>query len=541
MAKPAVQQQLEQAMARHRGGDLGGAAGLYQQILQTEPDNADALHLLGVVARQTGKHALARELIDRSLAINPRNPAALANKALTLREQKDYAAAIDAARAALAIDPEHAEAFSNLAGAQFAQGQYALAADTYRAALRSHPRDGNLLQALAAALVKTGELAEAHGAIKRALAVMPGNARCFNTLGNVLRDAGRIEEAIEAWRQAQAADPAHQPARVSEAMAHMLLGSFAAGLPLYEARGVPDPRYDGLPFWDGGALDGKTILLRAEQGFGDTLQFIRYVPEFSARAAAAGGKLAVEVQAALLDICRPLAPQATWLSPRDALPQVNAQYRLLSLPLLFAAKTGNIPAHTPYLASDANRRAAWKEKLAARPGPQIALTWAGNPGHLNDHNRSLQLETLAPLLDRFAPHILLLQKGFDTKDMLARWPALSDAGKECADFSDTAALLDCCDLLVAVDTAPVHLAGALARPAWVLLPYCPDWRWMRGRTDSPWYPGMRLFRQRAPRDWSVVMADVTGELEKFVGGDRSVLAPPAGAALQDAPPPAGLG
>jgi hypothetical protein len=296
-------------------------------------------------------------------------------------------------------------------------------------------------------------------------------------------------------------------------------GDLATGFALYEAR-FEDPRLGtparSLPWprWSGvEPLAGQRILLHAEQGLGDTLQFARYAPLVAAR----GARVVLEVPAPLAGLLRPLDGVSAVIARGNPLPVVDCHCPLGSLPLALGTTLATIPASIPYLHADAVDVAAWQ----AQPGdrrPRVGLVWAGNRRHRNDRRRSLPLAALAPLA-RGPWQLVSLQKDLtlDDAQRLAGWQAI-DAGPRLGDFAATAAALTALDLVVTVDTAVAHLAGALGRPAWVLLPHAPDWRWLLGRADSPWYPTLRLFRQPRPGDWARVVRQVADALVAFAAG-----------------------
>lgn len=509
---------LETAMARHRAGDLGGAATLYRDILAQNPEDADALHLLGVIARQTGKHAVARGLMESALKINPAHVQALANYSLILREEGRLDEAEDAARKALSREPSSIEALSNLGAVLLAKGDHEGAADSYRKAVGHAPRDPEQANNLAVALLRTGEIAEACAASEKAISLDARRAHFHNTRGNILRAAGRPDLAAEAFAEAVARDPGFNDARVSEAMARLVTGDMRQGFALYEARGKSEERYARLRPWEGGDVSGETVLLRAEQGFGDTLQFIRYLPRLQEKLP----RLIVEAQPELLSLLQTSFPAVSFLSRSAPIPaQATHAVRLLSLPFLFGTELESVPSATPYLRVDPARFAAWSMRMREGASPRVGLVWAGNPRHLNDRNRSVPPSALGPLLDAGASHLVSLQKGAPVVETAAL-PGIAEA---CADFHDTAAAIMNLDLVITVDTAVAHLTGALGRPVWVLLPFDPDWRWLMEREDSPWYPSCRLFRQAAPRDWAGVLARVAQELRRLKSGDRACLSP----------------
>jgi len=258
-------------------------------------------------------------------------------------------------------------------------------------------------------------------------------------------------------------------------------------------------------------VEGKTILLYHEQGLGDTLQFIRYAQPLSQ----AGARVVVQVQAPLVPLLRGVTGAERVISSTDQLPSFDLHCPLMSLPLAFGTTLETIPARTPYVSAPAERIAAWKERLGEATTPRVGIAWSGNPKHGNDRNRSIDLKALLPLL-ALGIEVVSVQKDVREADraVLSAQPQIRDFGSELEDFADTAALVTLLDLVVSVDTAPAHLAGALGRPVWVLLPFSPDWRWLLDREDSPWYPTARLFRQTTFGDWNSVTRRLVAELRK---------------------------
>jgi hypothetical protein len=268
---------------------------------------------------------------------------------------------------------------------------------------------------------------------------------------------------------------------------------------------------------------GCTLLLYAEAGLGDTLQFVRYLPMVAAK----GGSIVLQVQAALAPLIRMMA-DVTVLALGEPLPRFDLHLPLIGLPRVFGTTLDSIPAAVPYLHADAAKLCRWRGLLDDGPALRVGVVWSGNPRHKGDRLRSLAAEQLLPRLVTPCVRLYSLQKDVRATDapaMAALGRDIVDLAPALADFSDTAAAVAALDLVIAVDTSVAHLAGALGRPVWMLLPYALDWRWMRDREDSPWYPSMRLFRQRAPQMWDDVIARVSEELARIVGGERDLLWP----------------
>jgi hypothetical protein len=317
--------------------------------------------------------------------------------------------------------------------------------------------------------------------------------------------------------------PDDAEAHWNEALLHLLTGDFRQGWPKHEWRWKRQSADTALrdlpqPLWDGTApLQGKTILLYAEQGFGDTIQFCRYVPVV----AALGARAILGVQKPLRTLMGSLAGGAHVFSPGEPMLACDLRCPLMSLPLAFGTTPETIPAGIPYLQPQADARAHWDAELQSRrPGARlrVGIAWSGNPGHVNDDNRSMAIETLLSLFDADATFVSL-QADVRPGDaaLLVRRDDVLGLGSALRDFSDTAALIACLDLVITVDTSVAHLAGALGKPVWVMLPAMPDWRWLLGRETSPWYPTARLFRQSHAGDWADVVLRVRGELQSLGG------------------------
>src|ERR1043166_9096789 len=306
-----------------------------------------------------------------------------------------------------------------------------------------------------------------------------------------------------------------------EGMLHLLRGNFSAGWEKYEARwnlGDLLPREFKQPQWRGEPLGGKTILLHAEQGFGDTIQFLCYLPLVAAR----GGKVILEIQKPLIPLVTPSAG-VTVIASGDPLPPFDLHCPLLSLPRAFATTLQNIPASVPYLAPAAERVAHWRARIGDAPGLKVGIVWAGSPIHRNDRHRSIPVEKFKPLFELAGARFFSLQVGARAADRTAVEPVpVTDLAGELTDFGETAAAVANLDLIISADTALVHLAGALNKPVWTLLPFAPDWRWLLARSDSPWYPSMRLFRQTRHGDWDGVVAAVRQALAERIAGAPKV-------------------
>ncbi|HTH96813.1 MAG TPA: hypothetical protein VL574_05305 [Stellaceae bacterium] len=353
-------------------------------------------------------------------------------------------------------------------------------------------------------LIQAGKFEEAEALVRPLLVSGTGPIVLWRLLAAAIRPQGRIAETRQIQEMIVEAVPGHLPGRFDLAETALLMGDFERGWREYHWRySLPHTlkieRKVQRPRWDGRRIPGKTFLLHDEQGYGDTLQFMRMVPWAKE---ASGARLVLEVVPDLL----PLVKRTTGfdeLLPRGTIPPAfDVHCEMMSLPMIMGLKPTDLPGKTPYLTPDAARVAKWRKRLAKLRRPLVALVWAGRPEHHNDANRSMTLGDLAPLA---LPGVtfLAVQKGPRAVDAKAPPAGMSilSLDDEIRDFEDTAAILMVADVLISVDSSPVHLAGAMGRPAWVLLPFVPDWRWLLGRDDTPWYPSVRLFRQETRKDW----------------------------------------
>ncbi|MEO8223709.1 MAG: tetratricopeptide repeat protein [Gammaproteobacteria bacterium] len=496
-------------------GKPADAIASYRRALQVRPQYVEAHYNLGRVYEAQGQLDDAVRNYQRAVSLRPAYAAAHFNLANMLQAQGLTDEAIASYQQVLALQPEHAEACNNL-GAQFAAaGAPERARASYERALALRPGFAEAHNNLGNALQSEGLLDEAITSYRRSLECRPGYVDAQINLGNALQAAGRLDEAIAAYHQALALQPGSPGAEWNLAFALLLRGDYAAGWPLYESRwrlpgkhaaprGFPQPR------WLGDApVAGQTLLLYHEQGLGDTLQMLRYVSLLAAR----GARVLVEVPPSLARIAATVPGEPVVAIPGTSLPPFDLYCPMMSLPLAFGTTLATAPATIPYLFAPGPAAADWQERLGAHGRPRIGLAWAGSADHANDRHRSLRLDQLLPLLEAPAEFISL-QKDYRDGDLalMTHSGRLRDCSPDLGDFADTAGLLAQLDLVITVDTSVAHLAGALGRDVWLLLPFGPDYRWLLERADSPWYPTMRLFRQPAFGDWDAVVRAVAAAL-----------------------------
>jgi tetratricopeptide (TPR) repeat protein len=549
----ALAQAVEEAVSLYRQGRLAEAEKICARVLRARADWFDALHLLGLIKLQGGKAGAACAHLEQALKLNPASAPAMSNLGMALAALNRDQEALAMLDRAIALAPSQLEAIGNRGNVLMKLGRPADALAAFDRALVLAPGFPGALVGRGNALSALGRHTEALAQYDAVLAVAPAHAEIHVNRGSTLLALGRGGEAAAAYdralalrpdylkaligrgaaRQAQnlqrealtdferalALDKSNADARHNAALARLTLGDYARGFADYEARwqrsGMPARRRSfGKPLWLGEyPLARKRILLTAEQGLGDCIQFVRYAPML----ARAGATVVLEAPPALLSLLARVegvtAAIARSDARGDALPAFDVYCPLGSLPRALRTEVASIPAQVPYLKPSEERIAKWRERIARLPSPRVAIAWSGSAGHANDRNRSIALRQLAPLLASAAGFVSIQRelRPADAEE-LARWPQLMQVGDELADFDDTAAVVALADLVIAVDTSVAHLAGALGRPTWVLLPFCPDWRWMLERGDSPWYPTVRLFRQPAAGDWESVIAMVNAEL-----------------------------
>ncbi|WP_407156975.1 tetratricopeptide repeat protein [Bradyrhizobium sp. STM 3557] len=467
----------------------------YRRATELAPDNVAALRLLGTALYDAGRVGEAVEIYRRASVLDPSDVVILSNLSACLTNCEQFEAATAACEEALALDPDFAPAHVNLG--------------------IIHEKMGNVDASVAA-----------H---RRAISADPDFAPGYANLAVALRNKGELDEMLEVSHQAVRLAPDNAQIRFGHAHVLLMCGDLVNGFAEYQwghKYGLSEgtPRFDG-PEWQGEDFAGKTLLIFAEYGIGDALHFVRYMPMVVAR----GGSVLLQVQPAIAALLRPM-PGVTVLGRHEPVPHYDLQLPLMDLPRIFGTTLDTIPADIPYLKADSVKVEKWREALGDQSTLKVGVVWAGSPLHKGDRQRSLSAEAVLPRLVRPGVQLFSLQKEPRPADM----PVLEqlaggiiDLAPLLGDFTDTAAAVSALDLVISVDTSVAHLAGALGRPCWMLLPYAVDWRWLRDREDSPWYPTMRLFRQSQPQAWDGVLARASAELARVVAGERELLLPRA--------------
>ena len=554
-------------------GEHEGALAAFQRAIALWPLDAGLHGKLGVALSKLSRFGEAETAYRRALALDPNLIQPSFNLATSLAGQGRLTEAEQTYRDVIARDPHHQGAWINLGNLLSDQNRPKEAVAALREALKHERRDRNgpvsadgvvvTLTNLAGCLRELGDLDEALDACQRGLSLDPNYVPALTNLGIILDAQGRFADAVAAYRRAVTVDPAYAQGhanlavglRVTGAMdealaashravaldpddalirfnhAHVLLmnGQLASGFEGLRwgktckgwSQGYPD---FAEPEWQGETFAGRTLLLYAEAGLGDTMQFVRYLP----MAAEKGGSIVLQVQPPLVPLLR-ANTNVTVVPLGEPSPRFDLHLPLIGLPRVFGTTLDNIPAAIPYLRADAAKLSQWRGTLDDKTSLRVGVVWSGNPRHKGDRLRSLAAEELLPELMMPDVKLYSLQKDLRASDapaVAALGQGIVDLAPVLADFSDTAAAVTALDLVITVDTSVAHLAGALGRPVWILLPYALDWRWMRDREDTPWYPSMRMFRQRAPQVWDDVIARVSAELARAANGERHLLWPP---------------
>jgi tetratricopeptide (TPR) repeat protein len=527
---------LDQSLALRQAGRLDEALRACDAAVQIAPGEVDGHNLKGVLLRDLGRFEPALAALDQAIRLQPSFPGSHFNRAQALLDLGRHEEALAACDRVIAAAPQVAAAHNGRGRALHELKRYPEAIASFEAAIALAPDFADARYNLGVSLRKSWRHAEALQAFDSALALGPGSADALGNRAGALVQLMRLDEAEAGYAEALALyaqargsseafldfDPAleldedYGDALWASGMVHLLRGRLELGWRHYEWRkrnwGEDAPHFDPATAWTGAqSLEGKTLYVHFEQGLGDAIQFCRYV--FPLRAM--GARIVVSVHKPLKPLLAQLEPLAMVLGDDEPVPPFDYHCAMLSLPLAFKTSLQSIPAPERYLSAEPERRARFQAVLGPRTRPRIGIAWSGNPGHENDHNRSIPFERLAPLLsDAF--EWCALQPEVRTSDAAAFTAApVSFYGDLLKDFADTAALVDLMDLVVTVDTSVAHLAGAMGKPVWLLLPFSPDWRWIVGRSDTPWYPSMRLFRQPAIGDWESVLAEVGAQLRNL--------------------------
>jgi tetratricopeptide (TPR) repeat protein len=491
----------------------------YDRALAIQPDHPEAISNSAVALTTLKRFDEAIALCDRALALRPAYADAWHNRGNALRGQKHYEEAAAAFERALALKPEMADAWNNLGIVRHEQGRREEALDAFDQAVTRKPEFGEAHANRANALRELGRLEEALDAYDTAMSRGASRRDATNNRGICLAEMHRFDEAIAAFEEAGRIDPDFAESPWNKSIILLMTGDEAEGWRLYEQRwkreefkAKPNP-YGKTPWLGERDIAGKVLLVTAEQGIGDTLQMLRYAPLLADR----GIKVLAAVQNALVDLARQVPGMWGVLGEGQPIPHWDEFVPTMSLPLVFGATRDTIPQDVPYVFAPEAAAARWAERLGPKTAPRVGLVWSGSREHKNDRNRSIPLQTLRPLLDLGA-ELISLQIDYRDGDLpvLRADGRILDLKDEIKSFADTAGIMEQLDLVISVDTSVAHLAGAMGKPLWLLLPYTPDFRWRLDAADTPWYPTARLWRQGEDRRWEPVVDQLRAAAEAWL-------------------------
>ena len=532
-------QLLTQAVECQNKGENTKAKELYGEVVKLQPSNFECWHILGIFEYQSKNFDEALKRFKKVISINPRFAPAHSNMGLVLQDLKHLESSVASYDKAIEIDPTLFAAHNNRGNALKDLGLLQEALRSYQRALIYAPDYAEALYNLAETFKALHQWEVSLTHYNRAVHARTTYAEAFNNRGLMLQFLNRVDEAIESFDQTLAIWPNYAPAHSNKSLALLLKGEYELGWAEHEwrwrmdeftsaKRNFPQPQWVGQDL-NGAAntalggssqsLLGKTILVHCEQGLGDTLQFCRYLPFL----AQTGARILFEVQPALYSLLTQIAPKDALIRQGDPLPDFDFHCPLISLPYALSNSLSGIPSKGSYLVANSRKIEEWTHKLGKKNKPRIGYIWSGNVHHHNDEFRSLPIKDLIPYLEALSHNFewTCLQKEFRAgeREQLSQIPGWIDLSEFIRDFEDTAALCSLMDLVITVDTSVAHLAGALGRPTWLMLPFAPDWRWLMNRSDSPWYPSLKLFRQTAISDWKSVLDPIAQNLQcQFSGG-----------------------
>lgn len=545
-----IQKKLSKALELHQTGKILKAIAIYEKILSSAPEHCYALYLVGTGYYQVGKLNNAIQKLNSAIKICPNYAEAYANRGIVFAGLNQYEQALDSYEQALKINPNLTEALINRGNVLKTLGKFDDAISSYNMAIELNPNAAYAYSNKGNVLIELNRLEDALSEYDNAIRVNPKYAEAFSNKGNALKDLNRLEEALDSYDQAlrfnpnlteayinrgtvlkdlnlltdalQSYDkairitPNSAIAHLNKAYALILLGNYQTGWALFEWRRLKEDtksKYRDYPnplYPDTECQDGSQLFIYPEQGLGDTIQFCRYVKQL----AKLGFNVTFEVQPSLHSLISSLDPRINLISTGDSIPNFDYQTPLMSLPWIFNTTVDTIPAEPAYLSISNLKQQEWSERLGQKTKKRIGIVWSGSKTHKNDHNRSIQLADLIPI---FTPDVEWhsLQKEYRDYDLelLDVHTEIHQHQQHLNDFTDTGALINEMDLIISVDTSVAHLAGALGKTLWLLLPFMPDYRWMLDREDSPWYPTAKLYRQDESRNWKCVIERVYSNIK----------------------------
>jgi tetratricopeptide (TPR) repeat protein len=517
---------FQEAVRRHQLGQLAQAEALYRAIIAIHPAPADASYNLGLLLQTDRRYPDAADAYRHAIALRPDYVEALSNLGTVLQELGRLDEAVEIYRQAIAHQPAFAMAYTNLGTALKEQGKFIDAIAAYKQSLILCPNSDSVLANLGGVFLELQRYADAEAACRKAIALNPVTAIAHYNLGATCKAQNKLADAAAAFRAAVVANTEFTEAHFGLAQVLLLHGDFLEGWEEYEWRWklaeydwvkkLPETQHK--PRWQGQPLDGKTILIYAEQGLGDTIQFARFIPKVVAR----GGRVVFAVHPPLVELLSCIDDVTIVPLTQSPLPAFDVHCPLLSLPRLFGTTLETIPVQHPYLHAEPTEVDRWSTRIGGE-NLRVGIIWAGNAAQRGDRLRSPHLTAMAPLFKQQGVDFVALQLGEGRLEICATpLPTnVLDLGDEIADFADTAAIMSGLDLVITSCTAPLHLAGALGIPTWAVIPFAPHFCWLLDREDSPWYPTLRLYRQDDPvLGWSPVVDRVASDLARLAAEGR---------------------
>ncbi len=503
-------------------GKFQEAVHAYQKAVTIKPDYAEAYHNMAIALQSLGRYDAAVEKCTQAISLEPNFARAYNTRAFSLEKQKLYDEAIKNYRQALQLEPNLVEAYNHLGVLLNEQGKIDEAIKNFRQALQCDPYYAELYNNLGIALKEQEQFSEAMANFVRSIQLDPQFAEAYYNLANSLRDEGRCVEAINNYNKAIGLNPDYAQAHWNLSLTNLLSGNYLEGWKGYRWRRnadlkiLTDYHKNGKSRWDGSSFENKTLLVHYEQGLGDNIQFVRYLPMVKER----GGTVVYETLKPLIGLFKgfPGVDEIVEYRKDEKLSlHYDVYSSLMDMPNIFGTTVETIPAGVPYIHADPAKVEYWRKKLSG-DDLKVGIVWAGSPEHGNDRYRSCSLKCFASLAEIEGVQLYGLQKGqaAGQMDEYADTIKVTNISKDFNDLTDTAAAIENLDLVISVDTSVLHLSGAIGKCTWALLPYAPEWRWMLYRNDSPWYPTMRLFRQANWSDWAAVFQHVAEELQIMV-------------------------
>ena len=490
------------------------------KAIALKPDYVEAHSNRGIALQELNRLDEALQNFDHAIALNPNYAVAHFNRGFVLNELRRFHEAVESYDKALALNPTYAEAYFNRAIPLNELNRFDEALESCDRAIQLKPSFAEAYCNRGIALKDQKRFEEALQSFNKAIELAPQFAEAYSNRGLALKELRHIDAAINSYDQAIALKPEVAEFYFNKATALILTGQYLEGWEIFEWRvkgkNVGDiySRHNKHPWRGQENIQGKKLLIHHEHGLGDTIQFCRYVP----LAEALGAEITLEVPENLVSLISTLKPQINVVAQGTSLPEMDACCPIMSLPHVFKTTVETIPSPTPYLFSDKTKVAAWKQKLGQSKKLRVGLVWSGDIVHRNDHNRSIRLQEMVSLTDLpLEWHSLQKEYRSYDLDVIHQHQEIKQHQDDIVDFSDTAALVECMDLVISVDTSIAHAAGAIGKPVWILMPFTPDYRWMLDRKDCPWYATAELFRQNPNRQWADVLQNVKAELsQRFI-------------------------